>query len=82
MKYIINYVFSEKSYTMQNNYPTESYNDPVVTTVSHLRKQEMQNNEKATENTCLTSNNQTYFADERVHIPEVENVVYIDTNGG
>ncbi|XP_043508608.1 protein Malvolio isoform X3 [Frieseomelitta varia] len=59
---------------MQSNYPTESHNDPIVATVSHLRKQEMQNNEKATENTCLTSNNsQTYFADERVHIPEVEN---------
>lgn len=85
LKYITNYLFSEKSYqyTMQSNYTTESHNDSTVTTVSDLHRQEMQNNEKATENTCLTSNNsQTYFADEKIHIPETENVVYIGTNGG
>lgn len=64
---------------MQSNNTTEPRNDSTITTVSHLQhRQEMQNNEKATENTCLTSNNsQTYFADEKIHIPEIENVVYI-----
>lgn len=67
---------------MQSNYITEPHNDSTITTVSHLHRQEMQNNEKATENTCLTPNNsQTYFADEKIHIPEIENV-YIGTNGG
>ncbi|CAD1469192.1 unnamed protein product, partial [Heterotrigona itama] len=64
-------------YTMQSNYTTEPHNDSTITTVSHL--QEMQNNEKATENTCLTSNNsQTYFADEKIHIPEIENVGFFN----
>lgn len=68
---------------MQNSYTIDSNNDSTVTTLSHQCREEAQNNEKPTENTCLTPNsNQTYFADERIHIPEIENVVYIDINKG
>lgn len=67
---------------MQNSYIIESQNDSTFATASHVHQEEMQNNKRANENTCLTpNNNQTYFADEKVHIPETENVVYIGTNG-
>ncbi|XP_016916627.1 protein Malvolio [Apis cerana] len=61
-------------YTMQNSYTIDSNNDSTVTTLSHQCREEAQNNEKPTESTYLTPNsNQTYFADERIHIPETEN---------
>lgn len=59
---------------MQNSYTIDSNNDSTVTTLSHQCRKEVQNNEKPTESTYLTPNsNQTYFADERIHIPETEN---------
>uniref|UniRef100_V9IEB2 Protein Malvolio n=1 Tax=Apis cerana TaxID=7461 RepID=V9IEB2_APICE len=59
---------------MQNSYTIDSNNDSTVTTLSHQCREEAQNNEKPTESTYLTPNsNQTYFADERIHIPETEN---------
>lgn len=50
-------------------------NNDKTTTVSQQSVGNIQNNVKITENTSLSpNNNQTYFADERVRIPEVENV--------
>lgn len=59
---------------MQNNYDVRSSGDATVTTVPHQRMHEAEN-KKATENTSLSpNNNQTYFADERVSVPETANV--------
>lgn len=59
---------------MQNNYDVKSSGDATVTTVPHQRMHEAENR-KATENTSLSSNNnQTYFADERVQVPETASV--------
>ncbi|XP_050490066.1 protein Malvolio isoform X1 [Bombus huntii] len=61
-------------YTMQNSYIIEPQNDSTFATASYVHQEEMQNNKRANENTCLApNNNQTYFADEKVHIPEAEN---------
>ncbi|XP_076381258.1 solute carrier family member malvolio isoform X6 [Megalopta genalis] len=58
---------------MQNSYVIEHDNDSTITTVSHERTQEAQNNVKATENTLLTpTNKQAYFADQKIPIPEAE----------
>ncbi|XP_020297578.1 protein Malvolio isoform X2 [Pseudomyrmex gracilis] len=55
---------------MSNSYDVKSGGDAIVTTVPHQRMNETENG-KATENTSLSpNNNQTYFADERVQIPE------------
>lgn len=60
---------------MQNNYDVRSSGDATtVTTVPHQRMHETENR-KVTENTSLSSNNnQTYFADERVQVPETASV--------
>ncbi|XP_076759914.1 solute carrier family member malvolio isoform X2 [Xylocopa sonorina] len=64
-------------YTMQNNYNAEFNNDSTVTTVPHQHTSpETQNNDKPSESTSLTRNNQTYFADEKVHIPETDNSIF------
>ncbi|XP_076627527.1 solute carrier family member malvolio isoform X2 [Colletes latitarsis] len=61
-------------YTMQSNHIIEGNNDSTVTTVSQECTQEVQNNVKATESTSLTqNNNQAYFADEKIHIPNADN---------
>ncbi|XP_017759399.1 PREDICTED: protein Malvolio isoform X2 [Eufriesea mexicana] len=61
---------------MQNSYINEPNDDSTVT-VSHQYRQKAQNNDKPTESTCLTPNsNQTYFADEKVHIPETKNGLF------
>lgn len=59
---------------MQNSYNVKSNGDATVTTVPHQRMQEAEDR-KATENTSLSpDSNQTYFADERVPVPETANV--------
>ncbi|XP_029670621.1 protein Malvolio isoform X2 [Formica exsecta] len=57
---------------MQNNYDVKASGDATtVTTVPHQRMHEAEN-KRATENTSLSpNNNQTYFADERVPVPEI-----------
>jgi len=61
-------------YTMPNSYDVNSSGDATITTVPHQRMQEIETN-KPTENTSLSPNsNQTYFADERVQVPETTNV--------
>lgn len=58
----------------QNNYDVKCSGDATVTTVPHQRMHESENR-KATENTSLSpNNNQTYFADERVPVPEIAGV--------
>ncbi|XP_011700107.1 PREDICTED: protein Malvolio-like isoform X3 [Wasmannia auropunctata] len=62
-------------YTMHNNsYDVKPSDDVTVTTVPHQRMHESEAGagKAATENTSLSSvnNNQTYFADERVQVPE------------
>ncbi|XP_078034908.1 solute carrier family member malvolio isoform X2 [Augochlora pura] len=58
---------------MQNSYVIEHDNNSAITTVSHERTQEAQNNAQATENTSLTpTNKQAYFADQKIPIPESE----------
>jgi len=53
---------------MHNSYDVKSSDDATVSTVPHQR---MHESRKATESTSLSSNNnQTYFADERVQVPE------------
>ncbi|XP_072749020.1 protein Malvolio isoform X3 [Anoplolepis gracilipes] len=54
---------------MQNSYDVKSSGDDIVTTVPHQRMHEASDG-KATENTSLSPNNQTYFADEKVPVPE------------
>ncbi|XP_011261506.1 protein Malvolio isoform X1 [Camponotus floridanus] len=55
---------------MQNSYDEKSSGDATVTTVPHQRMHEAEN-KKATESTSLSpNNNQTYFAEERVPVPE------------
>ncbi|XP_070166262.1 protein Malvolio isoform X1 [Polyergus mexicanus] len=56
---------------MQNNYDVKASGDAtIVTTMPHQRMHEAEN-KRATENTSLSpNNNQTYFADERVPVPE------------
>lgn len=60
---------------MQNNYDVKASGDATtVTTVPHQRMHEAEN-KRATENTSLSpNNNQTYFADERVPVPEIASV--------
>lgn len=59
---------------MQNSYDVKSSGDAIVTTVPHQRMHEAENR-KATESTSLSpNNNQTYFADERVPVPETASV--------
>lgn len=59
---------------MSNSYDVKPSGDATVTTVPHQRMNETENR-KATENTSLSpNNNQTYFADERVQIPETTDV--------
>lgn len=56
----------------QNRYDVKSSGDATVTTVPHQR---MHEDRKASENTSLSPNsNQTYFADERVPVPEIADV--------
>lgn len=63
---------------MQNSYTIESNNDSTVSTVPHQHMQEVQNSSRATENTYLTpSRSQTYFADEKIQIPDTDNVILI-----
>lgn len=63
---------------MQNNSDVKSSGDASVVTVPHTN--DLQNG-KATENTSLSpNNNQTYFVDEKVHVPDVEDVSYITLN--
>lgn len=58
---------------MQNSYDIKSSGDTTVT-VPHERMHESETN-KATESTSLSpNNNQTYFADEKVQVPETTNV--------
>jgi ribosomal 50S subunit-recycling heat shock protein len=58
---------------MLNSYDVNSSGD-VVTTRTHQRMQEVEIN-KPTENTSLSPNsNQTYFADERIQVPETTSV--------
>ncbi|XP_025153071.1 protein Malvolio isoform X2 [Harpegnathos saltator] len=55
---------------MQKSYDVKSSGDVTVTTVPHQRMHESESN-KATENTSLSpNNNQTYFADVKVQVPE------------
>ncbi|CAL7950975.1 unnamed protein product [Xylocopa violacea] len=63
---------------MQNSYNVEFNNDSTVTTVPHQHtSMEAQNNDKPSESTSLTrNNNQAYFADEKVHIPETDNGIF------
>ncbi|XP_032684286.1 protein Malvolio isoform X2 [Odontomachus brunneus] len=57
---------------MQSSYDVRSNGDAAaVTTVSHQRMHESEIT-KATENTSLSPNNQTYFADEKVQVPETK----------
>ncbi|CAK9816830.1 Protein Malvolio [Anthophora quadrimaculata] len=52
-------------------------NDSTITTVSHQYKENIHENVRPTENTCLTPNsNQTYFADEKIHIPDSRNDMF------
>ncbi|XP_029043538.1 protein Malvolio isoform X1 [Osmia bicornis bicornis] len=63
--------------TMQNSYIIESNNDSTVSTVPHQHMQEEQNSSRATESTNLTpSRSQTYFADEKVRIPDTDNSIF------
>nr|XP_034180731.1 protein Malvolio isoform X2 [Osmia lignaria] len=63
--------------TMQNSYIIESNNDSTVSTVPHQHMQEVQNSSRATESTYLTpSRSQTYFADEKVRIPDTDNSIF------
>ncbi|XP_011329763.1 protein Malvolio isoform X1 [Ooceraea biroi] len=61
---------------MAKSYDVKPSGDATVTTVPHQRMHEAENNKptensKPTENTSLSpNNNQTYFADERVQVPE------------
>ncbi|XP_035741843.1 protein Malvolio-like isoform X3 [Vespa mandarinia] len=60
---------SEK-YTMENK---QRHNNDETTTVPQQSTGSVRNNVKVTENTSLSpNNNQTYFADERVQIPEID----------
>lgn len=63
---------------MHNSYDMRHpSDDATVTTVPHQRMHEPESSgaRKATENTTLSPNdNQTYFADERVQVPETGNV--------
>ncbi|XP_043667661.1 protein Malvolio isoform X1 [Vespula pensylvanica] len=60
---------SEK-YTMQNR---QRHNNDETTSVPHQSTENIQKNVKVTENTSLSpNNNQTYFADEKIRIPELE----------
>lgn len=62
-------------YTMHNSYDVKPSDDATVTTVPHQRMHESEAAGKATENTSLSpANNQTYFADERVQVPETGHV--------
>lgn len=62
---------------MQNSYVIERDNDSTIATVPHQRTRETQNNDKATENTSLAPNsNQTYFADQKVPIPDEDNGIF------
>ncbi|XP_029043540.1 protein Malvolio isoform X2 [Osmia bicornis bicornis] len=62
---------------MQNSYIIESNNDSTVSTVPHQHMQEEQNSSRATESTNLTpSRSQTYFADEKVRIPDTDNSIF------
>ncbi|XP_012152502.1 solute carrier family member malvolio isoform X7 [Megachile rotundata] len=64
-------------YIMQNSYTIESNNDSTIKTVPGQRTQEAQTINNATENTCLTPNrSQTYFADEKVLIPDTDNGIF------
>ncbi|XP_024884563.1 protein Malvolio isoform X1 [Temnothorax curvispinosus] len=55
---------------MNNSYDVKPSDDAAVTTVPHQRMHESEPG-KVTENTSLSpNNNQTYFADERVPVPE------------
>lgn len=57
---------------MNNSYDVKPSDD--ATTVSHQRMHESEA-KRATENTSLSpNNNQTYFADERVQVPETGRV--------
>lgn len=59
---------------MNNSYDVKPSDDATVTTVPHQRMHEAEDR-KATENTSLSpNNNQTYFADERVQVPETGHV--------
>lgn len=59
---------------MHNSYDVRPSDDATVTTVPHQRMHESEIR-KATENTSLSPNNdQTYFADERVQVPETGHV--------
>lgn len=58
---------------MQSSYNVKSNGDAIVTTVPHHRMHESEPN-KATESTSLSPNNQTYFADEKVQVPETASV--------
>lgn len=58
---------------MPSSYDVKSSGDAATVTVPHQRMHEVETN-KPTENTSLSpSNNQTYFADERVQVPETVN---------
>lgn len=62
---------------MSNSFDVKSSGDVIVTTVPHQRMNETKNG-TVTENTSLSpNNNQTYFADERVQIPETVSVLMI-----
>lgn len=59
---------------MHRSYDVRPGDDGTVTTVPHQRMHESETG-KATENTSLSpNNNQTYFADERVQVPETGHV--------
>lgn len=61
---------------MQKSYDINSSGDVAITTttVPHQRMHEAGSN-KATENTSLSpNNNQTYFVDEKVQVPETSRV--------
>lgn len=58
---------------MQNSYVVEHDDDSTIATVPQQCTQETQTNGNLTENTFLTpNNNQAYFADQKVLIPETE----------
>lgn len=61
---------------MQNR---QRHNNDETTSVPHQSTENIQKNVKVTENTSLSpNNNQTYFADEKIRIPELEGVcIYI-----
>ncbi|CAK9834164.1 Protein Malvolio [Anthophora retusa] len=74
LKNSINLPDASYHYTMPNS--TES-NDTTITTVSHQYNENIHENVRPTENTCLTPNsNQTYFADEKIHIPDTRNGIF------